>query len=58
MEWLPGITLSANYPVAQSLDLAVTYAFAASQSDDPSHPSATIQLAFAALRWRFAEVRW
>ncbi len=57
-EELERLTLSAAHPVSESVDLEAVYSFAANQSDDPSRPSATRHLAFLALRWRFAEVKW
>jgi hypothetical protein len=52
------LTLSATHPLSQSVDVEVTYSFAASQSDDASRPPGRRHLAFLALRWRLAEVNW
>jgi hypothetical protein len=63
-EDLGRITASAAYPVADALSLEAVYAFTVVEgADDPSGspaplPSATLHLAFLAVRWRFAEVSW
>lgn len=51
-------TASAAWPVSDRVALEGVYAFTATHTDDPSRPSATLHLAFLAVRWRVAEVWW
>lgn len=57
-EELARATLSASYPLAETLALEAVYGFAVHDTTDPTRPSATRHLAFAGLRWRPAEVTW
>jgi len=63
-EELGRITASAAHPMTEDVALEAVYAFTANHAENapgssqPTLPSATLHLAFLAIRWRFAEASW
>jgi hypothetical protein len=57
-EDLAAVTVSASYPLLDTVDVQAVYSWSGSRTTDPERRWAARHLAFIGLRWLFAEFTW